>query len=200
MHHRIELLGDDGFAWVRAEAGGGEVEQRREVDNRCARRDRVAEPDIHLEPNLGGRHTGDDFDADAAVLLFLSNEPHSEGVEVELHAIVGDLEPQDLFKRRTNGCNARLAESEQVEVSSRPMWMAGPHREEGCPLQHEAGCVGRRRQPEEQPLVCVAREQQLKILAPLVSDAQQSCAHGSADVLERSLGHASASRYGRMNA
>ena len=84
---------------------------------RCARRDRVAEPDIHLEPNLGGRHTGDDFDADAAVLLFLSNEPHSEGVEVELHAIVGDLEPQDLLKRRTNGCNARLAEPEQVEVS-----------------------------------------------------------------------------------
>lgn len=96
--------------------------------------------------------------------------------------------------------NTRVAEAEQVEIAGRSMRLAGPEGEERRALQHEPLRVPRRGEPEEQPLVRVAREHEVKVLAPLARQAREACAHRRADILGLRLRHASASRYGRMNA
>jgi hypothetical protein len=103
-------------------------------------------------------------------------------------------------KTRAHAVFARVAEAEQVEVARPPVRFAGPQREEGRSLQHEPPGVRRRRGSEEESLVGVAREQALEVLASLAGQPQQASAHRGADVLDRRLPHASASRYGRMNA
>ena len=56
-----------------------------------------------------------------AVLLFLSDEPNPEGVQIELHAVVGDLEPQHLGKGLIDGAPrlARRTRAVQADDASR---------------------------------------------------------------------------------
>ncbi len=196
----IELLCNDGLARVGAQTRRREVEQRRELDDACLRRDRVAEAYVHLKPHLRVRDAGDELDANAAVLLLLADEADREGAEVEAHAVVNHVDREQLGEDLAHVLDAWVAETEQVEVSGRSMRLAGPEREERSSLQHEPLRVRRRREPEEQPLVRVPREHELEVLAPLARQTRQACAHRRADVRRRGLRHASASRYGRTNA
>ncbi len=70
-----------------------------------------------------------------------------------------------------------VTKTEEVEVTGGAMGLAGPDSEQRSAFEHEAHRVLRSREPEEQPLVRIAREHELKILVPLVSQPQQSSTH-----------------------
>ncbi len=112
---------------------------------------------------------------------------------VKRDTVVLDLDGSDLGEDGADPTLGGIAEGEQVDVARGAVRVTGPDREECGPLQHELACVTRGGQPVEEPLVSVAEQDELEVVAALAGEAQEAGAGPGADV--RSLvPHASASR------
>ncbi|HJX63507.1 MAG TPA: hypothetical protein VJ860_06090 [Polyangia bacterium] len=200
LHHGLELFGDDGLTRVGTQARRREVKERWELDDHCLRRDRIAEADVDLKPHLSVRHARDDLGTHAAVLLVLPDEADRERGEVEVDAVVDHFVCEHLREDLAHVLHARVSEAKEVEIAGCSVGFAGPEREERGTFEHELLCMPGCGEAEQQAFARVPSEHQLEVLAPLAGQAQKASAHGGTDVRGRLLLHASASRYGRMNA
>jgi hypothetical protein len=172
LHDRIELLSDDRFARIGQQARRGEVEQHREIGLHRWRRDSVAEPDVDLQPHTSCRDPGEHFYAHAAVFLIFADRT-DQRADVKHHAVITDIELDHLGEDAAHPALARITDAEQVDVTRRAMRMPCPQREQRCALEDEAPLMSGPRQPIQQTLIRVAREQELEVVAAFASEVKQ---------------------------
>ena len=174
-----------------------EVEDRRVLDARRRRNDRVAETNIHLEADDRPGDTGFELHAHAEVALSFPNVLCANGLLSELDGVRGDRSAAHLLEEGLHLLRGGLAAAEQVEVTGGPEGLGRPHGDEHGPLQDEPIRVSRNRETVEEPLQGEARQDEVEILAALARDVEQALADRRAKVCGRLL-QDSASRYGRI--
>ena len=193
MHDRLDLLCDHGLPRVGAQPEGRDVEQRRHLDLHCRGRHRVAKADIELQANDGRGDARMDDHTDAAIGLLLADQRDSERLLVEANTVFADIDRQDVPEHGADGADAWIAKAKQVDIAGRPVRFARPDREQRRALEHELPSVRRLRQPMEEALVRVSRQDQLEVLTACGCVAEQARANGRRDI-GRWPGHARASR------
>lgn len=146
-------------------------------------RDSVAESDVDLQPHTSCRDPGKHFYAYAAVFLVFADRTDHQRAHVKRHTIITDIEPDHLGKQAADPVLARIPDTEQIDVTRRAMGMPGPEREQRCALENEAPVMPGLRQPVQQTLVRVPREQKLKVITAFASEVKQPCSNRGPDVL-----------------
>lgn len=182
LDHRVELLGDDRLPRVGANPSRREAEEGRVVHELRSRRHGVTDADVDLERDPRFRQPRLQLDSKAPVLLFLPDQPDTDRVGEEDEAIGRHLGTADLPEDGGQACGGHLAAGEQVEILRRPGGAIGPRVEEHRALEDEVGRMRGGREAVEEPLVGVADQDPLEILALRRREVEQPLAHRGVEV------------------
>ncbi len=190
----MELLGDDCFWGIRADAGSGRVEKHGIVGFDGARLDRVAEADVELHADAHLTQPSLESDAQAAVLRCVADRFGAEGLHGEGHAVVGNLDLTDVADAVPDRCIVRVSVTREVEVARGPVCGTAPDREEHRPLEDERVAMGRDAEPVQEALRRVALNGELRIFSALPGSVQQAPVNGGGPVAGSVGPHGSASK------
>src|SRR5690606_20863893 len=136
-HHRLKLLGNDCLASVGAQVWDRQVEQHREVDLLKTRFDGIAETDVDGHVNSRTSQRCCRLKSKSAVFEFFSDRTDAKCFAVEFDSVFS-VDRADFFPDRADGFRRRIAESEQIQVSSGTMRIVEPSRNEHRPFESEA--------------------------------------------------------------
>ena len=113
------------------------AQERRELQIRRGRRDRIAEADVNLDVDARLRKTHLYDSAQASVSVVFSDGVHLQGAHIEDEAIVINLRRCNLTNGGVNGRFRGLSHAEKIEVPGGPVLLPDPDREQHCAFQDE---------------------------------------------------------------
>ena len=148
---------------------------------------RVAETDIDIDGDASARDVCGRPHAEFSILVLIANaaDPRCTGIE---HNPVRLVLAQHLPEDVEDSVRSRIAITQEIEIARAAKRLIEPRHQQHGAFQYETVGVSGLREAIEQALDCIVREDQIEILALLLTDSEETGPNRGADVLD-SLRH-----------
>ena len=156
-YNRLEFLGNDAFAWIGIELGGGLIQQNRILQLQWTGSHRVPKTDVDLDRDNGRRQPRRRTQPNSSICPMVANRFRHKALRIEDQSIVLDRLNANLAEPHHKTLSFSLTEGKKVQVSCRSKRIFEPSRIEHGALEDDALTVRRHAQPEEKPFQCISR-------------------------------------------
>src|SRR6266700_1024284 len=198
LYQSFELLGDNGFAGIGKEKGGGVSQERWEGSLNRRGGDGVPETDINLDRKPRVFKISKEGYAHAFIVLILFDPFHIHRGGVKAQAVVLNLQCADFFEDFLEPFEVVFFSREEVRISGWPMSLVGPKLEEQCALQNECIFVRRLAYAVQNPLQRVFGQKKIEVFFFGSGSIEKALLRGCGGVGRNSFAQIRDSIYGRM--
>ena len=197
-YKRLKLFGNDSLTGVCVHMGSGQVEQSGIVDLDRLRRDGIPEAHIDLKVQPGVAESGRKLDPFARIVLSLADFGGTDVAAIERQTVRLDLGLYDLSKCRGQCFVGRVADSEKIKITRRPVRLTAPGAKKHGPFQDEPVVMRRAPKAIQESLQSIADQDEVWIFLPLFGLVQQPLMDRLGETTGGLRHHDKTSMYGRI--